>query len=57
MWHDLGQGCGTGTCPAGEDDLYQIHDYLQWNKSRAWWEHKREQDAKRLAEWREKNGK
>ena len=34
---------------------YAIHDYLEWNKSRAWWEEKREKDAKRLAEWREKN--
>lgn len=52
MWHNVGEGCGTDTCPTGEPDLYQIHDYLQWNKSRAWWEHKREQDAKRLADWR-----
>lgn len=34
---------------------YQIHDYLEWNKSREWWEAKREKDAKRLAEWRAKN--
>jgi hypothetical protein len=56
MWHDLGTGCGTETCPEGEADLYQIHDYLQWNKSREWWEHKREADAKRLADWRSKKG-
>lgn len=34
---------------------YSIHDYLDWNKPRAWWEAKREADAKRLAKWREKN--
>jgi len=34
---------------------YLIHDYLQWNKSRAWWNEKREKDAKRKAEWRKKN--
>ena len=34
---------------------YEVHDYLDWNKSRAWWEEKREKDAKRLAEWRAKN--
>lgn len=34
---------------------YEIHDYLEWNKPRAWWEEKREKDAKRLADWRAKN--
>lgn len=34
---------------------YDVHDYLDWNKSRAWWEEKREKDAKRLADWRAKN--
>lgn len=34
---------------------HAIHDYLDWNKSRAWWEEKREKDAKRLAAWRAKN--
>lgn len=31
---------------------YEIHDYLDWNKSREWWDHKREEDAKRKAAWR-----
>lgn len=34
---------------------FSIHDYLDWNKPREWWETKREKDAKRLAEWRAKN--
>lgn len=34
---------------------FSIHDYLDWNKSRSWWEEKREKDAKRLAEWRARN--
>lgn len=34
---------------------YDLHDYLDWNKSKAWWDEKREKDAKRLAEWRAKN--
>ena len=34
---------------------YEIHDYLDWNKSRAWWDEKREKDAKRIADWRAKN--
>src|SRR2546427_7648780 len=25
-------------------DGYEIHDYLDWNKSRAWWEKKRAED-------------
>lgn len=36
-------------------DGFQIHDYLDWNKPRSWWEEKREKDAKRLAEWRSRN--
>lgn len=34
---------------------YEVHDYLDWNKSKAWWDDKREKDAKRLADWRAKN--
>ncbi|MGE3449537.1 MAG: hypothetical protein AB7H92_18370, partial [Microbacteriaceae bacterium] len=37
--------------------LYQIHDYLQWNDSRAKVEARRARNAQRLAEWRAKNGK
>lgn len=36
-------------------DGYDLHDYLDWNKPRSWWIEKREKDAKRLADWREKN--
>ena len=35
-------------------DGYEMHDYLDWNKSKAWWIEKREADAKRLAKWRAK---
>lgn len=31
---------------------YQIHDFIEYQKSRQWWKDKREKDAKRLAEWR-----
>jgi hypothetical protein len=31
---------------------YDLHDYLDWNKGKAWWDEKREKDAKRKAEWR-----
>lgn len=33
-------------------DGYAIHDYLDWNKPKSWWDEKREKDAKRKAEWR-----
>ncbi|MEN8675209.1 hypothetical protein [Nocardioides sp.] len=33
---------------------FQIHDYLDWNKSRAWWLEHREKEAKRIAAWRAK---
>ncbi len=36
-------------------DTYEIHDYLDWNKSREWWETKRQRDAERLAKWRAAN--
>lgn len=52
VWHDLGGGCGTKTCPVGREGHYLLHDYLQWNKSRDWWEDKRRKDAERLAKWR-----
>ena len=39
--------------PSG--DGFDIHDYLEWNKPREWWIEKREKDAKRLADWRERN--
>jgi hypothetical protein len=31
---------------------YEIHDYLDWNKSKAWWDERREKEAKRIADWR-----
>lgn len=54
LLHPLGQGCGTRTCPPGAPDHYLLHDFLQWNKSREWWDEKRRKDAERLAEWRAK---
>jgi len=34
---------------------FNIHDYLDWNKPKSWWDEKREKDAKRKADWRNKN--
>lgn len=50
--HELGEGCGTKTCPDGIPGHYVLHDFLQWNKPREWWENKRRKDAERIAEWR-----
>jgi len=32
---------------------YEIHDYLDWNRSREWWESKRAAQAERKRKWRE----
>lgn len=37
--------------------LYEIHDYLEWNDSRAKVEGRREKNAERLRKWRDENGK
>lgn len=55
--HDKGVGCDTKTCPPGREGHYLLHDYLQWNKPREWWEHKRAADAERLANWRAEQAK
>lgn len=39
------------------DGAYVIHDYLDWNPSRAEVERRREQAAKRKAQWRSANAK
>lgn len=33
---------------------YMIHEFTTYQKTRKWWEEKREKDAKRLEEWRAK---
>lgn len=33
-------------------DGYEIHDYLEWNQSRQWWEDRRAAEAKRKADYR-----
>lgn len=51
VWHEGGEGCGTATCLRGEPGQYVIHDYLEWNKSREWWEAERARKAKNKADW------
>lgn len=43
--------------PILDGDGYVIHDYLQWNDSRAKVEARRAKNAERLSEWRRKHGK
>ena len=31
---------------------FEIHDYLDWNKPKTWWDEKRIKDAERKAKWR-----
>lgn len=54
VWHDLGEGCNNRqcieerTCPAeGRKSHYVVHDYLQWNHSKRWWDSRRKGDADR----------
>lgn len=39
------------------DALYEIHDYLDWNDSRAKVEARRRKNAERLAKWRSEHGR
>ena len=62
--HDIGAGCDrpasveARTCPAeGRPGAYLIHDYLQWNHSRAWWENRRREEAERKAKYRARKNK
>lgn len=57
--HDIGEGCDrpssieARTCPAeGQKGAYLIHDYLQWNHSKAWWEQRRRDETERKAKYR-----
>ena len=52
-FHRGGEGCGTDYCPIGTSGEVVVHDYLEWNKSKQWWEDKRAADAKRLKRWRD----
>lgn len=54
--HAPGEACGTKDCRHLGPDDYVVHDFLQWNKDRAWWEEKRRKDAERIAKWRAQHG-
>jgi hypothetical protein len=59
VWHDIGDGCTDSECieaktcrAEGLAGHYVIHDYLQWNHSRAWWDKRRADEAERLRKYR-----
>lgn len=52
LWHKGGAGCDTDHCPKGEADEYVVHDYLQWNKPKAWWDERRNAETERKADYR-----
>lgn len=35
---------------------YDLHDYLDWNQAKEWWDEKRIKDTKRKAAWRASRG-
>ena len=47
--HAPGEPCESKHCPPDDDVRYRLHDFFQWNKSRAWWDEEREKAAKRKA--------
>jgi len=50
--HEPGAPCESPECPADDGMRYRLHDYFQWNKSRAWWDEERDKAAKRKAKWK-----
>lgn len=52
LWHKGGEGCGTDHCPTGSPGEYVVHDYLQWNRPKVWWDARREAETLRKADYR-----
>lgn len=52
LLHSPGEPCPSRQCPPDDGRRYRLHDFFQWNKSRAWWDEEREKAAKRKAEWK-----
>ena len=59
LWHDLGTGCHSPECikertchAEGREGHYVVHDYLQWNHSKAWWDRRRAAETERKRKWR-----
>lgn len=52
LLHEPGEPCESKHCPPDDGRQYRLHDFLQWNKSREWWDEEREKAAKRKADWK-----
>lgn len=52
LLHPPGEPCASPTCPDDDGIRYRLHDFLQWNKPRAWWDEEREKAAKRKDRWK-----
>lgn len=59
LWHDLGEGCNRPECIEertchrdGRTGHYIVHDYLQWNHSKHWWDQRRAAETERKRKWR-----
>lgn len=54
LLHPPGTVCRIASehCPADDGQTWRLHDYFQWNKSRAWWDNKRSANVRRQTEWR-----
>lgn len=52
LLHGPGDPCESKHCPADDGRRHRLHDFLQWNKSRSYWDEEREKAAKRKADWK-----
>lgn len=52
LLHAPGDLCESSDCPTDDGRRYRLHDFLQWNKPKSWWDAEREKAAKRKAKWK-----
>lgn len=52
LLHAPGAPCESTKCPDDDGQRYRLHDFLQWNKPKVWWDEEREKAAKRKAKWK-----
>lgn len=52
LLHKPGAPCESADCPPDDGVRYRLHDFLQWNKSKSWWDEEREKAAKRKEKWK-----
>lgn len=43
--------CDSPKCPPADGVRYRLHDFLQWNKPRAWWDAEAARKAKNKADY------